>query len=118
MIINLVVILGVLTSLYAGIGSIFETDLKKLVALSTLSHLGFIAMAFGLGRTNLAFFHLCSHALFKSLLFMCVGNAISSLSHTQDVRYLSNLASRDLGSSLLISVSLFNLFGVPFLSGY
>lgn len=72
--ITLFLILSLFTSLYAGICSVFESDLKKLVALSTLSHLGFIGIALGIGCTSLAFFHLLVHALFKSLLFIGVGD--------------------------------------------
>ncbi len=70
----LILTLSVFTSFYAGVSSIYESDLKKLVALSTLSHLGFIGMALAIGSTSLAFFHLLVHALFKSLLFMGVGD--------------------------------------------
>jgi len=56
------------TSFYAGFNTVFEKDLKKLIALSTLRHLGFIGMSFSLGLLSLSFFHLLSHALFKSLL--------------------------------------------------
>lgn len=111
-------IVSLLTSLYARLNSILEVDLKKLVALSTLRHLGFIGIAYRLGCIGLAFFHLCSHALFKSLLFMRVGNSIRLLGHSQDLRSLSFLVKFDKGSSLLIIISLFNLFGVPFIRGY
>ena len=70
----LFLVASLFTRLYAGVRSIFESDLKKLVALSTLSHLGFIGMALASGSPNLAFFHLLVHALFKSLLFMGVGD--------------------------------------------
>lgn len=67
-------VLSLFTSFYAGLGALFEVDLKKLVALSTLSHLGFIGLGLSIGATSLAFFHLLVHALFKSLLFMGVGD--------------------------------------------
>lgn len=66
--------MSLFTSLYAGLSALIETDLKKLVALSTLRHLGFIGISFSMGFTSLAFFHLLAHALFKSLLFMGVGD--------------------------------------------
>lgn len=62
------------TTLYAGLGALVETDLKKLVALSTLRHLGFIGISFSRGMVILSYFHLLSHALFKSLMFIGVGD--------------------------------------------
>jgi NADH-ubiquinone oxidoreductase chain 5 len=82
--------LSLYTSFYAGLNTIFETDLKKLIALSTLSHLGFIGMAYSAGLLQLAFFHILTHALFKSLLFMTMGDIIINLNHSQDIRYLSS----------------------------
>lgn len=110
--------LGLFTSLYAGLCSLFEPDLKKLVALSTLSHLGFICLAFSLGRVDLAYFHLLSHALFKSLLFIGLGNVLSGRSHMQDSRFLSSGLILLPVSSGLILVSIMNLFGLPFLRGF
>ena len=83
-------LLGVFTSLYAGLSSTVEPDLKKVVALSTLSHLGFILLALGLGQLQLAFFHLLIHAFFKSRLFISLGAIIVSRSHYQDSRFFSS----------------------------
>lgn len=83
-------VLRVFTSFYAGLNTMFETDLKKLIALSTLSHLGFIGIAYSAGLLHLAFFHMLAHALFKSLLFMTIGDIIINLNHSQDIRYLSS----------------------------
>ena len=111
-------VLSIFTSLYAGINTIFETDLKKLIALSTLSHLGFIAFSFSLGLIHLCFFHILTHALFKSLLFMCIGDIMINLSHSQDLRFLSKGSLFTPVSSFIIYVSIFNLLGLPFLSGF
>jgi NADH-ubiquinone oxidoreductase chain 5 len=110
--------LGLFTSLYAGLCSLFEPDLKKLVALSTLRHLGFICLAFSIGRVDLAYFHLLSHALFKSLLFIGLGNVLSGRSHIQDSRFLSSGLILMPASSGLIIVSIINLFGLPFVRGF
>ena len=106
------------TSFYAGINTIFEKDLKKLIALSTLRHLGFIGFSFSLGLIYFAFFHILTHALFKSLLFITIGDIIININHSQDIRYLSLGNVYTPFSSLVIMVSLLNLLGLPTLSGY
>ena len=110
--------LCVFTSFYAGINTLFEKDFKKLIALSTLRHLGFIGIAFSLGLLNLSFFHLLTHALFKSVLFMSIGEVMINLSHSQDMRYLSQGASYTPFSCLIINISILNLLGFPRLSGF
>lgn len=112
------VIASVFTTFYAGLNSLVETDLKKLVALSTLSHLGFIGLAIGMGFDYLAIFHLFTHALFKSLIFMSLGEIIRSQSHYQDIRYLSTGISLTPVSSSYIFISSLRLFGLPFVSGF
>jgi NADH-ubiquinone oxidoreductase chain 5 len=111
-------VLRVFTSFYAGINTIFEKDFKKLIALSTLSHLGFIGIAFSCGLINLAFFHILTHALFKSLLFMGIGDVITNLNHSQDSRYLSSTFIYTPFSSFIINVSILNLLGIPSLRGF
>jgi NADH-ubiquinone oxidoreductase chain 5 len=117
-IIKYLFIARIFTSFYAGINTIFEVDLKKLIALSTLSHLGFIGMAFSIGMLYLRFFHLLVHALFKSLLFMTIGDIMINLNHAQDARYLSGGYFITPFSVFLIRVSLLNLLGLPSLSGF
>lgn len=116
--ISFLTIIGLFTSFYAGANAVFETDIKKLIALSTLSHLGFIVFSFSLGLLALAFFHLLVHALFKSLLFMSIGDIIVSINHRQDIRYLSSGGSYTPFSFFIIAVSLINLLGIPNLSGF
>jgi len=118
---HLIVVLSVLsvfTSFYAGINTIFEKDLKKLIALSTLSHLGFIGIAFSSGLLYLSFFHMLTHALFKSLLFISIGDIITNLNHSQDIRYLSSGINYTPFSCIIIYISLLNLLGLPNLSGF
>ena len=110
--------LSLFTSFYAGMNTIFEFDMKKLIALSTLSHLGFIGIAFSVGLLHLAFFHLMTHALFKSLLFMTIGDIIIRASHSQDIRYLSMGICYTPFSCIVMFVSLLNLLGIPSLSGF
>lgn len=116
--IKLLLILSLFTSFYAGINSIFEKDMKKLIALSTLRHLGFIGIAFSVGLLQLAFFHILTHALFKSLLFMAIGDIIINLNHSQDIRYLSSGIVYTPMSCGIIYVSLLNLLGMPNIRGY
>lgn len=115
---QLLLILRLFTSFYAGMNSIFEKDLKKLIALSTLSHLGFIGIAFSAGLLKLAFFHMLTHALFKSLLFITIGDIIINLNHSQDIRYLSSGILYTPMSSIIMYVSILNLLGLPNMSGY
>lgn len=114
----ILVTLGVFTSFYAGCSSLLESDLKKVVALSTLSHLGFICIALGIGWEVLAFFHLLTHALFKSSLFMAVGSLITFNYHYQDSRYFSSFLTNSPFSSSLIFISEGSLVGFPFFSGF
>jgi NADH:ubiquinone oxidoreductase subunit 5 (subunit L)/multisubunit Na+/H+ antiporter MnhA subunit len=100
------------------LNTIFEIDLKKLIALSTLRHLGFIGIAFSVGLLHLSFFHLLVHALFKSLLFMTIGDIIINLNHSQDIRYLSKGGIYTPFSSLIINISILNLLGIPNLRGF
>lgn len=116
--ITLLCVCGIFTTFYAGLNSLVEQDLKKLVALSTLSHLGFIGLAVGAGLESLAFFHLFTHALFKSLVFMSLGEIIGSQSHYQDIRFLSAGISLNPQSSGFIYISCLSLFGLPFVSGF
>jgi len=111
-------IASIFTSFYAGINAIFETDIKKLIALSTLSHLGFIGIAFSCGLLYLSFFHLLVHALFKSVLFMAIGDIMTNLFHSQDIRFLSSGFYYTPSSFFTILVSLLNLLGLPIISGF
>lgn len=106
------------TSFYAGLSRVFEVDIKKLIALSTLSHLGFIGITFSLGLLSLSFFHLLVHALFKSSLFMAMGDIITNQGHYQDIRYLSAGCLLTPLSTFLILVSSVNLLGLPSVSGF
>jgi NADH dehydrogenase subunit L (EC 1.6.5.3) len=78
----------------SGLGANFEFDLKKIIALSTLSQLGLIIRILALGSYELAFFHLLTHALFKALLFICAGSIIHSINNCQDIRYIGNLINQ------------------------
>lgn len=108
----------IFTSFYAGLASLVELDLKKLIALSTLSHLGFISLSLFSGLITLSFFHLLAHAMFKSLLFMSIGDTIIRLSHSQDIRYLSSGTLVVPSSASHIVVSSLSLLGMPRTTGF
>jgi len=82
-------IISLFTMIISGVGAVFETDLKKIIALSTLSQLGIIIITLSFGLIEISFFHLLRHALFKSLLFLCAGGYIHSLGDFQDSRLVS-----------------------------
>ena len=102
----------------SGLIANFEFDLKKIIALSTLSQLGFIMRIMFFGLYDLAFFHLIIHAIFKSLIFLCVGGFIHSMNDNQDIRNYGGIFYIYPLKRLVMVVSLFCLCGIPFLSGF
>nr|YP_009968689.1 NADH dehydrogenase subunit 5 [Rivularia auriculata]YP_010486358.1 NADH dehydrogenase subunit 5 [Rivularia globosa]QNC70808.1 NADH dehydrogenase subunit 5 [Rivularia auriculata]UVW93514.1 NADH dehydrogenase subunit 5 [Rivularia globosa]UVW93553.1 NADH dehydrogenase subunit 5 [Rivularia auriculata] len=111
-------VVAVLTMLMAGIGANFENDLKKIVALSTLSQLGVMMMSLALGLPMLALFHLYTHALFKALLFLCAGAIIHSSNGIQDIRMMNMMYSQLPITSSCMNVANLSLCGGLFLSGF
>nr|YP_010946330.1 NADH dehydrogenase subunit 5 [Anisolampra panfilovi]WGO57048.1 NADH dehydrogenase subunit 5 [Anisolampra panfilovi] len=107
-----------LTMFMAGLGANFEFDLKKIIALSTLSQLGLMMSILSMGYAELAFFHLLTHALFKALLFMCAGVLIHSMKDSQDIRFMGNLSFQMPLTSSCLMISNFALCGMPFLAGF
>lgn len=111
-------LISLLTIIISGISGILEYDLKKIIALSTLRQLGFIITTIGIGYSNLAFFHLITHARFKALLFICAGIFIHYFYDNQDIRFFG-LINRNFSFSLSIfNVANLSLCGFPFLSGF
>nr|YP_009995500.1 NADH dehydrogenase subunit 5 [Ochthebius uniformis]QNP09955.1 NADH dehydrogenase subunit 5 [Ochthebius uniformis] len=107
-----------MTMFMAGLGANFEFDLKKIIALSTLSQLGLMMSILFLGEWQLAFFHLLTHALFKALLFMCAGCIIHNLNNCQDIRYMGGLVKQMPLTCSFLNISNLSLCGIPFLSGF
>nr|YP_010464230.1 NADH dehydrogenase subunit 5 [Strongylium pinfaense]UUL71607.1 NADH dehydrogenase subunit 5 [Strongylium pinfaense] len=107
-----------MTMFMSGLGASFEFDLKKIIALSTLSQLGLMMMILGLGGYKLAFFHLLTHALFKALLFMCAGNVIHGMGNCQDIRYMGGLINFMPITCCYFNICNLSLCGLPFLSGF
>nr|YP_010577124.1 NADH dehydrogenase subunit 5 [Striatobalanus tenuis]UZN92570.1 NADH dehydrogenase subunit 5 [Striatobalanus tenuis] len=115
---ELLMILSVLTMFMAGLGACFEFDLKKIIALSTLSQLGLMMYSLSLGLVKVALFHLLMHALFKALLFMSAGCIIHGFKGWQDIRMMGNMmVSLPFISSCFV-VSNLALSGMPFLAGF
>nr|AWB98752.1 NADH dehydrogenase subunit 5 [Anopheles parvus]AWB99077.1 NADH dehydrogenase subunit 5 [Anopheles parvus] len=115
---QMLLLISGLTMFMAGLGANFEFDLKKIIALSTLSQLGLMMSILSMGFYKLAFFHLLTHALFKALLFMCAGSIIHNMKNSQDIRMMGSLSM-----SMPLTCSCFNianlaLCGMPFLAGF
>nr|YP_010884253.1 NADH dehydrogenase subunit 5 [Epacromius tergestinus]WIW75312.1 NADH dehydrogenase subunit 5 [Epacromius tergestinus] len=111
-------LIGCLTMFMAGLGANFEFDLKKIIALSTLSQLGLMMSILSMGYSTLAFFHLLTHALFKALLFMCAGSMIHNLKDSQDIRFMGSIVNFMPLTSVCFNVSSLSLCGMPFLAGF
>nr|YP_010264239.1 NADH dehydrogenase subunit 5 [Lucanus prometheus]UIN24751.1 NADH dehydrogenase subunit 5 [Lucanus prometheus] len=107
-----------LTMFMAGLGASYEFDLKKIIALSTLSQLGLMMSVLGMGSSTLAFYHLLTHALFKALLFMCAGSMIHSLSNSQDIRMMGSLIKQMPATCSCFIICNLSLCGLPFFSGF
>nr|ASY97944.1 NADH dehydrogenase subunit 5 [Parasphendale agrionina] len=115
---SLMLVISVLTMFMSGLGANFEYDLKKIIALSTLSQLGLMMSILSMGFADLAFFHLLTHALFKALLFMCAGMVIHNMKNFQDIRFMGNLTTFMPLTSACFMISNFALCGLPFLTGF
>nr|AIY61246.1 NADH dehydrogenase subunit 5 [Sepioteuthis lessoniana] len=109
---------SIMTTIMSGICALYEYDMKKIIALSTLSQLGVMMMSLGLGMPMLALFHLYTHAMFKALLFMCGGNIIHCYSGKQDMRQINNVCNLLPVTSMFLNISNMALCGLPFLAGF
>nr|YP_010126130.1 NADH dehydrogenase subunit 5 [Ostrinia furnacalis]QMQ99177.1 NADH dehydrogenase subunit 5 [Ostrinia furnacalis] len=118
MFIKILLLLSGLTMFMAGISANYEFDLKKIIALSTLSQLGLMMSILSMGMPDLAFFHLLTHAMFKALLFMCAGVIIHMMMDIQDIRFMGGISNFIPMTSLCMNVSNMALCGIPFLAGF
>lgn len=115
---NFVMVIGAITALFMGILGIIQNDIKRVVAYSTLSQLGYMTVALGASAYSVAIFHLFTHAFFKALLFLAAGSVIIGMHHDQDIRNMGGLRRYmpiTWITSLLGSLA---LIGTPFFSGF
>ena len=115
---NFVLVIGSITALFMGFLGIIQNDIKRVVAYSTLSQLGYMTVALGVSAYSVAVFHLMTHAFFKALLFLAAGSVIMGVHHNQDIRWMGGLRKYmpiTWITSLLGSLA---LIGTPFFSGF
>ncbi len=115
---NFVMVIGSITALFMGFLGIIQNDIKRIVAYSTLSQLGYMTVALGASAYSVAVFHLMTHAFFKALLFLAAGSVIMGLHHNQDIRWMGNVRKYmpiTWITSLLGSLA---LIGTPFFAGF
>nr|YP_009919158.1 NADH dehydrogenase subunit 5 [Paratriatoma lecticularia]QMP96798.1 NADH dehydrogenase subunit 5 [Paratriatoma lecticularia] len=115
---SFVLTLSMMTMFMAGLGANFEFDLKKIIALSTLSQLGLMMSVLFIGYPVLAFFHLLTHAFFKALLFLCAGLMIHCMSDSQDIRHMGMVVNHLPFTCTCFCISNMSLCGMPFMSGF
>lgn len=110
--------IGALTAFFAGTVGLVAMDLKRIIAYSTCSQMGYLVFCVGIGNTNISFFHLFNHAFFKCLLFVAAGTLIHALMNEQDIRKMGGLFKLFPFTFVLMLFASFSLMGMPFLSGY
>jgi len=115
---NLIVFIGSTTSFFAATTGLFQNDIKKVIAYSTCSQLGYMIFACGLSSYEVAIFHLSNHAFFKALLFLGAGSIIHSMSDEQDMRRMGGLRKLLPFSYAIMLIGSLALMGFPFLSGF
>ena len=114
----LIVCVGLLTMFFAASVALFQSDIKKVIAYSTCSQLGYMVVACGLSFYGAAFFHLLTHAFFKALLFLCAGAVIHFFNDEQDMRRMGGIVVYVPFVFVSMVIASFALLGFPFTSGY
>ncbi len=117
-VLQILYILGGLTALSGGLIGLFQYDIKKIIAYSTCSQLGYMLLACGLSQYSLSFYHLINHAFFKALLFLTAGSIIHALRGEQDLRRMGGLVIPLPVSYFTYLIGTLALCGFPFLSGF
>lgn len=115
---SFVIVIGAITAFFMGILGIVQNDIKRVVAYSTLSQLGYMTVALGTSAYAVGIFHLMTHAFFKALLFLAAGSVIIAMHHEQDIRYMGGLWKRMPVTWITALIGSLALIGVPFFSGF
>ena len=115
---NFILVVGAITALFMGFLGIIQNDIKRVVAYSTLSQLGYMTVALGASAYSVAVFHLMTHAFFKALLFLAAGSVIIGLHHNQDIRWMGGLRKYMPITWITSLLGTLALIGTPFFSGF
>ena len=115
---NLVAIVGIITAIFAASVALVQNDIKKIVAYSTCSQLGYMFFAAGVGAYHVAMFHLFTHAFFKALLFLGAGSVIHAFQDEQDIRNMGGVRKKLPYTYIFMLLGTLALTGFPFLSGF
>jgi NADH-quinone oxidoreductase subunit L len=115
---NFVLVIGSITALFMGFLGIIQNDIKRVVAYSTLSQLGYMTVALGASAYSVAVFHLMTHAFFKALLFLAAGSVIMGVHHNQDIRWMGGLRKYMPITWLTSLLGSLALIGTPFFAGF
>jgi len=115
---SFVIIIGAITAFFMGLLGIVQNDIKRVVAYSTLSQLGYMTVALGASAYSVAIFHLMTHAFFKALLFLAAGSVIIGMHHEQDIRKMGGLWKKMPVTWITALVGSLALVGTPFFSGF
>jgi NADH-quinone oxidoreductase subunit L len=118
LILNLITIVGMSTAFFAATVALVQTDIKKIIAYSTCSQLGYMFFAAGVGAYNVAMFHLFTHAFFKALLFLGSGSVIHAFKDEQDINNMGGIWKKLPYTYVLMIIGTLALTGFPFLSGF
>ena len=115
---SVIMVIGAITALFMGFLGTIQNDIKRVVAYSTLSQLGYMTVALGVSAYSIAMFHVMTHAFFKALLFLAAGSAIIGMHHDQDMRHMGNLKKYMPITWLTMLLGNLALIGTPFFSGF